>query len=129
MYEFLPIGYMLRGRYRVLRVIGGGGMGAVYKSEDTRRGGSLVAVKEMRTDIDTPGSAHASETEEDRIREREERRQLLEAFRREAQIVRVEFCQVAAGASRANGSAGSARVTMIRCRPAGSRSTSQAKAA
>ncbi len=88
MYEFLPIGYMLRGRYRILRVIGGGGMGAVYKSEDSRRNGALVAVKEMRTDIDTPGSAHnTSDTEDDRIREREERRQLLEAFRREAQIL------------------------------------------
>jgi serine/threonine-protein kinase len=87
MYEFLPIGYMLRGRYRILRVIGGGGMGAVYKSEDTRHGGALVAVKEMRTDIDTPGSQHGTDTEEDRIREREERRQLLEAFRREAQIL------------------------------------------
>jgi serine/threonine protein kinase len=88
MYEFLPIGYMLRGRYRILRVIGGGGMGAVYKSEDARRNGALVAVKEMRTDIDTPGSSHnAPETEEERIREREERRQLLEAFRREAQIL------------------------------------------
>src|SRR5207244_12579383 len=88
MYEFLPIGYMLRGRYRILRVIGGGGMGAVYKSEDARRSGALVAVKEMRTDIDTPGSSrNAPETEEERMREREERRQLLEAFRREAQIL------------------------------------------
>ena len=90
MYEFLPIGYMLRGRYRILRVIGGGGMGAVYKSEDARRSGALVAVKEMRTDIDTPGSSSsrsAPETEEERMREREERRQLLEAFRREAQIL------------------------------------------
>ena len=89
MYEFLPIGYMLRGRYRILRVLGGGGMGAVYKSEDSRRNSALVAVKEMRTDIDTPGTVHngAAETEEDRIREREERRQLLEAFRREAQIL------------------------------------------
>src|SRR3712207_7239829 len=52
MYEFLPIGYMLRGRYRILRVIGGGGMGAVYKSEDTKRNAALVAVKEMRTDIE-----------------------------------------------------------------------------
>src|SRR4051812_5736744 len=88
MYEFLPIGYMLRGRYRILRVIGGGGMGAVYKSEDSRHNGALVAVKEMRTDIDTPGSTHGpAETEEERAREKEERRQLLEAFRREAQIL------------------------------------------
>src|SRR5947209_9676062 len=88
MYEFLPIGYMLRGRYRILRVIGGGGMGAVYKSEDSKRNGTLVAVKEMRTDIDTPGTSHAnSDSEEERMREREERLQLLEAFRREAQIL------------------------------------------
>src|SRR5207248_8952869 len=45
-------------------------------------------VKEMRTDIDTPGSSRsAPETEEERMREKEERRQLLEAFRREAQIL------------------------------------------
>lgn len=88
MYEFLPIGYMLRGRYRILRVIGGGGMGAVYKSEDTRRGGVHVAVKEMRTDIEAQSvSQGPAGSEEERAREKEERRQLLEAFRREAQIL------------------------------------------
>jgi serine/threonine protein kinase len=88
MYEFLPIGYMLRGRYRILRVIGGGGMGAVYKSEDTKHAGAHVAVKEMRTDIEAQSASHPpSDTEEERAREKEEKRQLLEAFRREALIL------------------------------------------
>ena len=87
MYEFLPIGYMLRGRYRVLRVIGGGGMGAVYKAEDTKQDGLQVAVKEMRTDMDGGSHSNSGQTEEERAREREERRQLNEAFRREAQIL------------------------------------------
>lgn len=86
MYEFLPIGYMLRGRYRVLRVIGGGGMGAVYKAEDTKYSDTPVAVKEMRTDLDSQPQ-HRGSDEDEGQREREERRQLLEAFRREAQIL------------------------------------------
>ncbi|MDQ6694392.1 MAG: protein kinase [Chloroflexota bacterium] len=90
MYEFLPIGYMLRGRYRVLKIIGGGGMGAVYKAEDVKYNSTAVAVKEMRTDLEaqSPQPANSSPNiEEERQREREERRQLLEAFRREAQIL------------------------------------------
>lgn len=86
MYEFLPIGYMLRGRYRILRVIGGGGMGAVYKAEDSKYNDTPVAVKEMRTDLE-PQPHHSGPSGDDGQREREERRQLLEAFRREAQIL------------------------------------------
>jgi serine/threonine protein kinase len=43
----LPIGSMLRGRYRLISLAGTGGMGAVYKAEDLQVGGRLVAVKEM----------------------------------------------------------------------------------
>lgn len=60
-------------------------MGAVYKAEDTKYNDSPVAVKEMRTDLE---QAHqSSPNDDDGQREREERRQLLEAFRREAQIL------------------------------------------
>jgi len=41
---------MLEGRYRVTRVLGCGGMGAVYLAQDMRLSNKLVAVKEMIPD-------------------------------------------------------------------------------
>lgn len=43
----LPTGRMVGQKYQVLRVLGQGGMGAVYTAYDTRLGLPLVAIKEM----------------------------------------------------------------------------------
>jgi serine/threonine-protein kinase len=45
--EALPEGHLLDGRYRVKKVLGTGGMGRVYLSNDTRLANRPVAVKEM----------------------------------------------------------------------------------
>lgn len=44
----LPQDSLLNKRYRIIKLVGTGGMGAVYKAEDTRFGDRPVAVKEMR---------------------------------------------------------------------------------
>ncbi|MFN0121989.1 MAG: protein kinase domain-containing protein [Blastocatellia bacterium] len=43
----LTPGSMLKDRYRIVRRIGGGGMGSVYRAEDTNLANRQVAVKEM----------------------------------------------------------------------------------
>jgi len=48
-------GCVLRGRYRVLDLVGAGGGGAVYRAEDLRLPGRITALKEIRPDPhDTP---------------------------------------------------------------------------
>ena len=52
--EFLSPGTTLWSRYRVIQLVGQGGMGAVYQAEDLRLEGRLCAVKEI---IPDPGAS------------------------------------------------------------------------
>ena len=67
----LPAGTVLRSRYKVIKFISQGGMGAVYEAEDLVLEGRLCAVKEMWTDTSAPG----------------ELEQVQEQFRREASVL------------------------------------------
>jgi serine/threonine-protein kinase len=46
----LQAGEVLRGRYKIVRIVGQGGMGSIYQAEDLRLEGRLCAVKEIQTD-------------------------------------------------------------------------------
>ncbi|HET8907317.1 MAG TPA: protein kinase [Ktedonobacterales bacterium] len=50
----LASGTMLAGRYRLLARLGEGGMGSVYKVEDTTRPGKFLALKELLDDATLP---------------------------------------------------------------------------
>ncbi|MGA2111983.1 MAG: serine/threonine-protein kinase [Anaerolineales bacterium] len=50
----LPADHLLRNRYRLRKVIGHGGMGAIYLAEDERLTGRLCALKEIEHDPSLP---------------------------------------------------------------------------
>jgi len=43
--EYLPEGFLVAGRYEIVRILGAGGMGAVYLAQDRILGGEQVAIK------------------------------------------------------------------------------------
>ncbi len=52
MSDLLNSGTILWSRYRIVDLVGQGGMGAIYKAEDLRLEGRLCAIKEVVPDID-----------------------------------------------------------------------------
>jgi serine/threonine protein kinase len=63
---------MLRSRYRIIETVGQGGMGSIYRAEDTRLAGRFCAIKEVQIDPNHPAS---------------HQRQAREQFRREASVL------------------------------------------
>ena len=72
MLEILNPGTILWSRYRILDLVGQGGMGAIYQAEDLRLEGRLCAIKEV-----TPDSGASKEYQE----------QAQAAFHREASVL------------------------------------------
>jgi len=68
--DLLPL-TRLAGRYAIMEKIAQGGMGAIYKAQDTRLQGKIVAVKEMSESAIKPP----------------DRERILESFQREAELL------------------------------------------
>jgi eukaryotic-like serine/threonine-protein kinase len=54
MLNILKPGDILRERYRILDMIGQGGMGSIYQAEDIRLEGRITAIKQIDTDLNGP---------------------------------------------------------------------------
>jgi serine/threonine protein kinase len=72
LFEPLSLGTMVWSRYRIVSLVGQGGMGAIYQAEDTCLEGRLCALKEV---IPEPGAS------------RDRHEQMLAQFRREASVL------------------------------------------
>jgi len=70
----LAINEILQERYRIVRQLGQGGMGAIYVAEDNKRFGKLVALKEILLDLD-------------KIPDEKQRKIIRRAFEREAKLL------------------------------------------
>lgn len=70
----LETNQLLHNRYRIIRQIGHGGMGAVYEAQDIKRFGKSVALKEILVDLN-------------KIPNVKQREQIRRAFEREAEIL------------------------------------------
>ena len=69
--KWLKEGAVLDGRYKVVKLVKAGGMGAVYKAADLLMGGKIIAVKQML----------------DEFRDPQERRDAIDRFVSEIQIL------------------------------------------